>query len=386
MSLDAKKKSSRSWFCVLNHPENQDEFKDLSPEQCVDTAIRIWCDGKPNRTCAVNYEMGDSGTPHMHMVLEDPAKSRFTALQKLFPGIHIEPTMGNKQQATDYINKIGQFQEKGHTVIIPAKFQGEIKAQQGARNDLDAIQCMVDEGMTPKEIMGSKIQFLKHEALIRKAFFEKRSQETPPKRDVKVIWHTGESGSGKSYTYVKLCEEYGEDSIYFMTDYSTGGLDLYCGEPILFMDEFKGSLKFQELLNYTEGYKIQIHCRYANARALWDTVHITSIFPPDEVYAFMVDMDKRERDKLSQLLRRIHTIIYHYRDADGSYKQVEIPGNQYVDYEQLKSLRYKIGNGFIPVEESDKTEIPFKQESLPLVPGPDDYMVVNPDEITLPLE
>ena len=51
----------------------------------VNKAIDIWCKDKPQRTCAVNYEIGDSGTPHMHMVLEDPAKVRFTAVQKLFP-------------------------------------------------------------------------------------------------------------------------------------------------------------------------------------------------------------------------------------------------------------------------------------------------------------
>ena len=114
------KESSRSWFCVLNNPKSV--FTDLEkPEDMVDAAIEKWCFKKPHRTCAVNYEIGDSGNHHMHMVLEDPSKSRFSAVQKLFPGIHIAHTRGTKEQAEDYINKRGRFAEKSHTVIIPAR-------------------------------------------------------------------------------------------------------------------------------------------------------------------------------------------------------------------------------------------------------------------------
>lgn len=387
MEVD-KKLASRSWFCVLNNPQNLDCFKDLTPDQMVDTAIEMWCEDKPNRSCAVNYEVADTGTPHMHMVLENTSKSRFSAVQKLFPGVHIEATRGNKEQAEAYINKIGKFEEKSHTVLIPAKFKGEVKGKQGARNDLHAIQDMIDKGMTPNEIMDIDIEYRKYETIIRKAFFAKRSQDTPPKRDVTVIWHTGESGSGKSYSYVELCEEYGEDQVYLMTDYDVGGLDLYCGEPILFMDEFKGSIKFQILLNYLEGYKIQIHCRYANARALWNEVHITSIYPPDEVYNFMVDADKRERDKITQLMRRIKTIVYHYKEK-GAYKQITIPASEYKNYDHLRSLRYRIGDGFIPIK---KSETPFEEPKPqpPAIKGldtdKDGFITVNPDDVSLPFE
>lgn len=373
MEVD-NKISSRSWFCVLNNPQKLDCFKDLDPEQMVDTAIEMWCREKPRRSCAVNYEIGDSGTPHMHMVLEDPSKARFSALQKLFPSIHINVTKGNKEQAEAYMNKTGKFEEKNHTVIIPAKFKGEIKAMQGARNDLKAIEKMIEEGLTPNEIMDQSIYFRKHESLIRKAFFAKRSKETPPKRDVKVIWHTGESGSGKSYTYVKLCEKYGEDQVYLLTDYSSGGFDEYCGERVLFIEEFKGGIKYQLLLNYLDGYKIQIHCRYANARALWTEVHITSIYPPDEVYNFMVEAERRDRDRLGQLMRRIETIIYHYKE-DGLFKQLAIPSSEYKNYDDLKARRYD-NDGFVPIESAT----PFDEESQ----LPNGFLKATAPDDTLP--
>lgn len=343
---------SRSWFAVLNNPEKLDCFSGLLPKDVVEKAITMWCENKPQRSCAVNYEIGDSGTPHLHMVLEDPAKTRFSAVQKLYPGIHIEPTRGNRQQAEDYIEKRGKFAEKEHTIVVPAQYNGTIAAQQGRRSDLEVIESFIDMGWKPNQIMDLGIEYRTYETLIRKAFFAKRNKETPLKRDVTVYWHVGESGTGKSYTYVTLCQQHGEDNVYLLTDYDIGGFDLYCGEPILFMDEFKGAMKFQQLLNYLDCYKTQIHCRYANSYSLWNEVHITSVYPPDEVYSFMVEPSKQERDRIAQLLRRIAYIVYHYRNENGDYLQLSIPAHEYLNYEQLKQLANPSMDNFIPIEES----------------------------------
>jgi hypothetical protein len=345
--------SSRSWFCVFNNPSRL-FGDDLSPEEMVYRAIDMWCDEKPQRTCAVNYEIGDSGTPHMHMVLEDPSKTRFSAVQKLFPSIHIEPTRGNKKQAEDYILKKGCFEEKEHTVIVPAVFHGEIAAAQGKRNDLFIIEDLLAQGRTPSQIMNISITYRKHETLIRKAFFAKRCQETPTVRELTVFWHVGESGSGKSYTYKTLVEERGEDKVYLLTDYENGGFDMYEGQPILFMDEFKGNIRFQQLLNYLDVYKTQVHCRFANVTALWTEVHITSIFPPEEVYRFMVDEGLRSRDKIQQLMRRLTYIIYHYVDGK-EYKCFWQDAPAYTDYETLKHAALQDCDGFRPVD----CETPF---------------------------
>ena len=174
--------SSRSWFCVLNNPQNL--FGDIEPREMVDMAINKWIENKPHRTCAVNYEIGDSGTPHMHMVLEDSSKARFSAIQKLFKGIHIEPTRGTKAQAEDYINKRGKFEEKNHTVIVPAMYHGEIKANKGARNDLDIIEELLEQGKTPNEIMDLSIHFRKFENMIRKQFLRLKYKATQQIRKV----------------------------------------------------------------------------------------------------------------------------------------------------------------------------------------------------------
>lgn len=344
---------SRTWFCVLNNPENV--FGDVEPRECVNKAIERWVTGKPQRTCAVNYEIGESGTPHLHMVLEDPSTTRFNYVRKLYDEkIHIEPTRGTKKDAEDYIHKRGKFEEKHTTIVVEPVYYGEIKANSGSRSDLYAIQEMIEMGMTPAEIMDTNIVFRKNETIIRKQFFRKKYKETKPKRDVKVYWHVGNSGTGKSYSYIKLCEKYGEDNVYLYTDYDKGGFDNYMGQPILVLDEFKGEFKFQELLNYLDGYRIDIHCRYSNAYALWTEVHITSVFPPETAYKFMVEESSRKTDSIKQLIRRITEIIYHYKE-NGEYKTYAIKSSEYKEYETLKQIVE--GDKFIECNDDD---LPFK--------------------------
>ncbi len=347
-----KVEKSRSWFCVLNNPQKL--FGDeITPEQMVDKVIEMWAT-RTSRSCAVNYEIGDSGTPHMHMVLEDSNQCRFSALQKLFPSMHIEPTKGNKNQAKSYIEKKGKFEEKGHTVVVDARYHGDIVGHQGKRNDLLDIEQMINDGMKPSEIMRLSINYRKHETLIRKTYFDKRHAETDIMREVKVYWHMGDSGSGKSYQYVKLCELHGEDDVYMMNDYENGGFDGYQGEKVLFMDEYKGGLYFQQFLNYLDVYKVQVHARYANVFALWNEVHISSIYPPEQVYKKMVDNDERDADPISQLMRRITKIIYHYKE-DSDYKQIEVEPKDYKNYERF--LRDNPEIGFVKVK--DDSETPF---------------------------
>ncbi|MCF8020270.1 MAG: hypothetical protein K9L62_12845 [Vallitaleaceae bacterium] len=351
--------SSRSWFCVLNNPEKIFE-EGITPEQIVDKIIELWTD-KPSKACAVNYEIGDNGTPHCHMVLEDKNKSRFSAVQKLFPSIHIEPTKGNKKQAKAYIEKQGKFEEKNHTIVVAAKYHGDIEGKQGKRNDLLEIEDFINAGMTPNEIMDMSITYRKHETLIRKTYFAKRYSSTPVLREVKVYWHVGKSGTGKSYTYVNLCEEHTQEQIYMMNDYDSGGFDMYMGEPILFMDEFKGGLRFQVLLNLLEGYRMQIHARYANSYALWNEVHISSIFPPEKVYRNMVDSENRTTDPIKQLMRRIDEVVYHYKIGE-EYKTYTMNGKMYKDYDDLLGKVYstvQLEGQFVNVEDEDRFMLPF---------------------------
>ena len=84
---------------------------------------------------------------------------------------------------------------------------------------------MLEEGFNPSQILDSlPFSYRRYERDIRAKFFALRGKETPPKRNVSVIWHVGESGTGKSYTYTELCKQHGEEDVYLLTDYETGVL------------------------------------------------------------------------------------------------------------------------------------------------------------------
>ncbi len=351
--MDGKEKS-RSWFCVWNNP--QIEYPDSEPHEIAETVLDIWVKEKPTRSGAVAYCISSENLIHLHMVLEDSNQARFSALKSLYPKAHLEPTKGTKEQAEDYINKRGRFTEKGEQVVYIARY-GEIKGAQGQRKDLEIIQDWIEQGKTPREILSQDIRYRRYEKMIRGAYFDKRFQETPVVRDVKVFWHTGESGTGKTYSYSKYCNSFGQDNVYLFTDYDNGGLDFYSGEKYLFLDEFRGQMKFSTLLGLLQGYKQQFHARYTNVWGLWSEVHITSVLMPDEVYKNMVT-DNCDTDVIEQLYRRINTIIYHSKDHNG-YHKFEIPMSEYKGRKDLisRALGNNTGSDFIKV--SDQETLPF---------------------------
>lgn len=344
--------SSKSWFCVWNNP--QETYVEIAndPPAMAERALDSWVFGHPSRTGAVAYCISADGLIHFHMVLEDSNKSRFSAVKKAYPKAHIEPTRGNKEQAEDYIQKRGKFAEKGEQVVYIARF-GEIKGRQGQRKDFDTIEEYLDQGMTPNQIMSLNFSYRRYEKMIRSAFFAKRRDETPFIRDVKVFWHVGLSGTGKTYTAQLLMEQYGRDEVYIVTDYDSGGFDNYCAQRILFLEEYRGQFRYSMLLNLIDKYMYEFHSRYTNIIGLWTEVHITSVLPPEEVYRNMVH-ENQQIDPIDQLKRRITSIVYHYKQGDR-YKTYEMPMTEYVD---LNDLREKaVGEDFFSVSTEEMQQL-----------------------------
>ena len=322
------REASRSWFCVLNNPQDVYEGK---PNEIAEKCLDEWVRERPTRTGAVAYCVSAEGLIHLHMVLEDEQKARFSAVKKTYPKAHLERTKGNKEQAEDYINKRGKFEEHGEVVVYLAKY-GEIKGSQGRRRDLEIIEDLLEQGKTPNEIFGMSIAYRRYETMVREHFYQEKVKNTPVTRDVVVRWHIGKTGTGKSYERVKKIEEFGEEEVYVVSDYKNG-FDKYNGEKVIFLEEFRGQMPYNILLMILDKYKIQVAARYSNVFSLWSEVHITSTKPPESVYKDMVS-DDRNVDTLDQLKRRIAFVDYHYKIGD-EYFVYECPMSEYKDYDEL---------------------------------------------------
>lgn len=344
---------SKSWFCVINNPRDNGFIG--TDKEILDEICDLWICSGVNRSCALTFCLSADGLEHIHGVFEDSKAMRFSAVKRIFPKAHIESTKGNKQQSLDYINKVGVFEEKGE-LIKESLIHGIIQGCQGKRNDLDRIAELIDSGYTPQQILDINISYRRYEKIVKDTFYAKRNKETPFLRDVYVEWHCGESGSGKSYEMVKCIEEYGEDSLYLMTDYESGGFDKYNGEDILFLDEFRGQIKYTTLLSILQGYKCQFHSRYTNIVGLWSKVYITSVLPPEMVYKNMVS-ENREIDTIKQLFRRIDKIVYHYK-LNGEYKKHIVDMKDYINYEQLKYDLENNAGQFCKVDDNVISEVP----------------------------
>lgn len=323
--------SSRSWFCVFNNPA--DHGYTGEPQEVCERLREEWVNGSDTRTGAWAFCKSKSGLLHVHMVLEDTKNMRFTAIKSSYcQGMHFEPTKGNKKQADDYINKRGKFEDKEEEILYIC-YHGEIKGKQGKRTDLDCISDLITDGLKPSEILEENPRYYTKENIIKKMYFRKRYAETEFTRDVKVFWHYGSSGSGKSYSRKQIVEKYGEEEIYYLTTFGSGAFDNYEGQKVLWIDDYRGEFRFQELLRYLDVYKAELPARYNNVKALWNEVHITSVLTPQFCYS---EACRDNLDRIEQLLRRITCLVYHYK-VDNDYLTIN-----FSPYETLCNMQSRV--------------------------------------------
>ena len=331
-------RQSKAFFITINNPTESgfthEHITDLIHTK-FKQPIEYWC---------MCDEMGSTYHTHLYILLS--RKKRWSSIQKIFNHCHIESeTKGSPQECRAYIRKEGKKYANKAETNYPDTFyeEGSIPSYNLTNDRVEMllqIEDMIEQDMRPEQIMNESIVFRQYETIIRKQFFQRRLRDTPPLREIKIIWHLGASGSGKSYTYTKLCEKYGEDEVFFGSDYSnncTALFDGYQAEKVLFLDEIKtDSFKYGFLLQIFQGYKAQIHARYSNVFSLWTEIHATSIYTPDEIYDEMVSASNRSVDSKTQLLRRITDYCYHWKDDNG-YHSYQISATEFISYEDLRN-------------------------------------------------
>jgi len=353
----------RAYFITLNNPETygytHDNIIDIIHTKFKNRIYFCLCD-----------EISSTGTYHTHLYVLLSKKKRWSSVQNAFKHAHIEAeTKGSPQECRAYIRKEGTKHQNKAETNLPDTFYEEGQIPDFfVSNDrvamLQQIDDMLASGMRPDEIMEKSIVFRQYESLIRKQFFAQRKAETDIERSLSFIFHVGASGMGKSYTYITLAREHGADQVYISADFSnraTATFDFYSGEKYVVLDEVKpDSIPYGMLLTLTDKYLQPIHCRYANCWSVYSELHLTSIFPPEELFNSMVASSDRIKDPITQLLRRITTVVYHYKDDAGNYCTYEMAGSDYINYGDLqKRAHEKSTDGFATTD----TPSPFEAET-----------------------
>ena len=202
---------SRSWFCVFNNPAKHGY--EGTPQEVCEKLKAQWLELYPNGTGAWIYCICPKGLHHVHFVVENTSIMTFNHVKKTYcKGAHFEITKGNKKQVEDYINKTGVHEEKGE-VVLHKTVHGELKGRQGNRSDLVTLKSLISDGLLPDDIIDENPNAFRYRTFLEYSYMRKKESEISHIRNVEVHWLYGKTGTGKSYTYVKLLEEHGKNNI-----------------------------------------------------------------------------------------------------------------------------------------------------------------------------
>ena len=312
---------------------------------------------------AIAEEIGaQEHTPHFHIFVVYKNPKAKSTMCNTVPKAHWDECRGTIEQNRDYVFKQGKWadSEKGTTALPETQREwGEIPSEckefPTRKSDvMDAINEMIEEGLSPSEIMGKHAGYCEYADTIKRAYILRRTADAPPVRDVKVHYVVGASGSGKTYTYKRLCDRYAD--VYLVTDYAndmTAAFDRYQAENVIVLDEFRGNVRFSTFLNLTDKYRCDIHARYVSTMALYSEVYITSIYPPEKLYENLVETASQGIEPRQQLYRRISDITY-CEVRNGHYFRYTKPMSEYAGYEFLRrEAREYFDAGFGEVLEDD---------------------------------
>lgn len=296
-----KDSASRKWQMTINNPAEHGFTHDRIKELLIEfRQLVFWC---------MADEVGEEGTPHTHLYLHSSCVVRFSSVKKRFPTAHIEMAKGTSQQNREYVTKTGKWLEtRKRETCVDGTYEewGEMPIErQGKRNDLDDLYSMIKDGMSDYEILEQDPTYMLHMDKIERARQTVR-QETfkDTWRDMNVVYVWGDTGSGKTRG---IMEKYGYSNVFRVTDYMHP-FDNYKGQEVIVFEEFRSSLRIGDMLNYTDGYPLELPCRYANKYACYTKVYVISNMPLSQQYT-QLQIDNYESYRA--FLRRI-TEVRHY--------------------------------------------------------------------------
>lgn len=276
----------RTWVFTINNytQEDENQLKELT-----------------NMYILYAYETcPNTGTPHLQGYLYSQAKISMKALKKKIPRSHLEPAKGDLNDNKTYI--IGPYDKDGkHKPYNANHIILGTEPSQGKRKDLDQLRDQIlNHEITPDDIaIENPILYHQYartltkieDIALRRRF---RTEMTT------CIWYYGPTGTGKSHT---AYEDYNPDTHYNWKD-DGGWQDGYCQQETVIINEFRGEIKYKDLLLMVDKYPYEIRRRNREPMPFTSKhIIITSALPPSEIFTNL-----NAKDSLEQLTRRIKIV------------------------------------------------------------------------------
>lgn len=234
-------------------------------------------------------------------------------VKKQFEGTkaHIEPALNAKALA-EYVKKdethVSGPYKYGHWQDLESKLAN---SQRGKRTDLDRLDEAILDGATYTDLLLNpelcksldrhKTWVIDRINALRcgRYEFENRSLIDPHGMMLVCDYIWGTSGLAKSGVVQQF---FGPRNVFAVSEYDKGFLlDGYHGQDVLFLDEFKGNIKFKTLLKLMQGYPYECDVKGSHVWAGWKKVIIASSVSPLEIYR---GLDPKDGERL-QFWRRL---------------------------------------------------------------------------------
>ena len=260
--------------------------------------------------CMADEVGGKTQTHHTHIFIYSSSAVRFSTIKRRFESAHIELAKGTSEQNRDYVFKEGKWEdnkEKSNTKLPDTQEEwGEMPIErQGARNDLADLYDSIKSGLSTYEILEEYPDYLTKTDYIEKTRQIIINEEFKNKfRELTVTYIFGETGTGKSRS---VLEQYGYENVFRVTNYIFGGFDGYKGQDVIIFEEFSSAFRIQDMLNYLDGYPLELPCRYANKIACYTKVYIISNIPLSQQY---LPIQQNKPEVWRAFLRRINKVVY----------------------------------------------------------------------------
>lgn len=265
---------------------------------------------------------------HVHIYVKFSNAIQFSTIKKLLPLANIATANGSSMQNRNYIlkgapehnkksdgtyeytdtsGKVHQGQNHTDTFYEEGECPLETK---GKRTDLENMYELIKEGYSDAEILekcpDTAIMHIDKINKLRLTYLTDKFKNLR-RLDLKVHYITGTTGLGKSRD---ILDEYGDENVYRVTDYQHP-FDMYQCQSVLVLEEFRSSLRLQDMLNYLDIYPVILPARYSNKIACYTTVFVVSNWEFEQQYAEL-QKDPEQITSYNALIRRFNGYVKEY--------------------------------------------------------------------------
>lgn len=212
---------------------------------------------------------------------------------------HVEPMRGSFASNENYCSKEGHYTKLGDA------------PKQGARGDLDeAKESLLDGSLTVDEILVENPQMYHQYGRTLEKIETVALRKKWRQWMTKGTWIKGASGAGKSH----MAFEGFSPETHYIKNLNEEWWDGYTGQETVILNEFRGQVRFSELLDLADKWPKMVKWRgRESVPFLAREVIITSVFSPREVYTSM-DQD----EPWEQFDRRFNIVCLEQKWSEGN--------------------------------------------------------------------